>query len=113
MAPQQDDSEKTLSVVAVQVLSFVVINFLLWGVAASIYNGGATSRRTTGGNLAVFVSTSVATLPEFPSVVSYIWEKHKWYVAVAAVVEMLLIGFVLWIKKVDEDLKRGSPFRRR
>ena len=67
----------------------------------------------TRGNVAIFVVSSVATLPEIASVVPYIWGNQKWYVAFFAIVETILIFFLIWIKKVDRDMKSGNLYRKR
>ncbi len=115
MVTKKDDDQQNTSLLVIQVLVFLLVNFILWGIAAGIYNGGSGlgSARRSGGNILIFIASSVATLPEIGSVIPYIWSNHMWYVGVFVVVEILLVLFILWMKKVDDDLKGGNPFRKR
>lgn len=115
MAKHRGDEQQSTSLFAIQILVFVLVNFVLWGIAAGLYNStrGIRSARGVVGNIVIFVVSALVTLPEIGSVIPYIWGNHKWYVGVFLVMEILLILFIWWMKSVDDDLKGGNPFRRR
>ncbi|MEZ6056607.1 MAG: hypothetical protein R3C01_07870 [Planctomycetaceae bacterium] len=115
MAPANNEEKSEASLIAIQVFVFLLVNFVLWGFAAGFYNGGSGvgSSRRARGNLIIFIVSSLSTLPEIGSVIPYIWNNHFWFVLVFFVVETLLVLFLIWMKKVDNDLKSGNPFRRR
>ncbi|MEW4490622.1 hypothetical protein AB1L42_21230 [Thalassoglobus sp. JC818] len=115
MVSRRKDDNPSVSLHSIQIVVFLVVNFLLWGVAAGIYNGGSGmgSARRSRSNVTIFVVSSVATIPEVGSVIPHIWRNHKWYVVVFVVIESFLVLFLFWMKKVDEDMKSGNLFRKR
>lgn len=107
--------EKQSSLMFIQLAGFLLVNFVLWGIAAGLFNAGSgvESSRRTGSNIILFVVSAVATLPQMGAVIADVWANHKWFVAVFAVAETLLILFFVWMRQVDADLKQGNPFRKR
>lgn len=119
MPTSHDDGQPRASLLATLGLAFLLINFILWGVAVAIFNGGAvgfdeapTTRGRGRRGVLIFVIEALTTLPQIGSVIPYIWNNHKWYVGVFCVVEVLLLLFMVWMKKLDQDLSRGSPFKK-
>lgn len=96
----------------VQILVFLITNFILWGIAAGIYNRGS-GVNVSGDERVEFILSAVSTLPEIGSVIPHIWTNHTWYVLVCLVVETLLVLFLLWMRKIDKELSSGKTMRRR
>jgi hypothetical protein len=119
------EEQRGSSLVRTYLLAFLVVNYMLWGIAAAIFNGGsglegtAPTVRVRSGfvmvimSIVVFITSSFTTLPKIGPVMAYIWEHHQWYVLVVAGVNVALLLFIVWLRKVEHDLQSGKAFGKR
>jgi len=113
-----DDSESNASLRAISISLFSFVNFVLWGIAAAMYSGGLSARgRGVRSSFLVaileFVTNAIGRIPDLFAVISFTISERFWYVIICIVVEVVLVLFLIWMKRVDNDLKAGNPFRRR
>ena len=125
---RREDSSGT-SMLWIYAAGFLLLNFILWGIAVAMFHGGSglesdvTLRvrpRGAGGGIlmaiagiGVFITSAVKTLPQIGAVCLYIVSNRTWYAIAVAVVNVLLVLFMLWMKKVEGDLNSGRAFGKR
>jgi len=121
MPLQRKDDQQGASLLRTYLFAALLVNFLLWGIAVAIFNTGNglaiahPGRRPNRivflvSSIVVFFMSAVTTLPQVGAVVAYIWTNHKWYLFVVFAVNGLLALFMVWMKKVEQDLNSGRVF---
>jgi hypothetical protein len=117
------------SMLRTYVAGLLLVNFFLWGIAVSMYQEGSGLSapvtlpgrpRGAGGGIAmaiagigVFITSAVAALPQIAAVCSHTLSNRMWYAVLVAGVNLLLVLFMLWMKKVEGDLNSGRAFGNR
>jgi hypothetical protein len=76
-----------------------------WVYAASDY----FQHEGLGGTRGMW-ENAIQQIPNFPAVVAYVFKNRIWLPIVVIVAEVLVIGFGVFMKKVERDL--NSPRRR-
>jgi hypothetical protein len=118
------DNEHPFTLGKMTVLLLALVTFILWAIAAAMYqtehgdlNAGRFRGRGVAGQLVTMAVrltwNAIISIPEFFQVMGYVFQERFTFVIVAIVIEALLVLFLLWMRRVDQDLKHGNPFRKR
>jgi hypothetical protein len=113
-------TERSLSLGMVTLSVLALVTFILWAIAASMYQGGnghfgGSGRGMRGRFITLALELAwngIVSIPEFFSVIGFVFKERFPFVIVVVVIEVVLVLFLLWMRKVDRDLKQGNPFRR-
>ncbi|MBI1346473.1 hypothetical protein GC163_09300 [bacterium] len=104
----------------------IVLAYLLWGVAASMYDvslgnqwvlapvdSSVSIRRARPNPIVIFVgglwaffSTSIRYIPSCPWVLSYVITQRTWFAVVAVLVECGVVAFGLLMKTLEKSLEK-------
>lgn len=124
----KSQSEGGISITTMTLLVGIVITYLLWGIAASMYdvslgnqwifvpvNESASIRASRPspivvivGGLWAFFSTSIRYLPSCPWVIGFVLTQRTWFAIVAVLVEAGVIAFGVFTKGLEKSLEKGG-----
>lgn len=121
-------SSQGMSIFTMTFLVGLVLAYILWGIAAGMYDTelgnrwvleGRPSRRAgvaTAGAVAVFgiiafVSNSVMYIPSVFQVGTFIATQRPWYLFVLLLIGTCLIGFAIGTSRLERSLKENPGFK--
>lgn len=132
MPKTKPQSDRGISITTMTLLVGIVLTYLLWGIAASMYDvslgnrwvltpvdSSVTIRRARPNPIVIFVagmwafiSTSIEHIPSCPWVVGYVLTQRTWFAVLVVLVEVGVIGFGLMTKRLEQSLETGGAYRK-
>lgn len=117
-----------LSIVTMTILIGIVVTYLLWGIAAGMYDTaqgnrwvleGDPGRRpgaATAGAVAVFgviafVSNSVMYIPSVFQVATFVITQRPWYFIIVLLVEGGVLAFGIGSARLEKSLSKDTGFK--